>query len=62
MAKKHSKKKKVRNHSHARTVTIPPELEQKFAEQWETIGISSDFIFCKVMQEEELLAELIRLV
>ena len=62
MAKKHRKKKKVRNYSYARKVTIPPELEQKFAEQWETIGISSDFIFCKVMQEEELLAELIRLV
>ena len=36
------------------------ETEEKLKEQWETIGISNDFIFCKVMQEKELLEELIR--
>ena len=36
------------------------ETEERLREQWETLGISNDFIFCKVMQEKELLEELIR--
>ena len=27
--------------------------------QWESLGISNDFIFCKIMEDKELLAELI---
>ena len=30
--------------------------------QWETLGISNDFIFCKVMQNQELLKKLIYLI
>ena len=30
--------------------------------EWETIGITNDFIFCKIMQDKELLAELIRII
>ena len=30
--------------------------------QWETLGISNDFVFCKVMEDETLLAELIHLI
>ena len=36
------------------------KLEIQLEEQWESIGISNDFIFCKVMQERELLEELVR--
>lgn len=38
------------------------EFEQQVIKQWETIGICNDFVFCKIMQDEELLAELIRMV
>ena len=37
---------------------INKELEQK----WESLGIGNDFIFGKVMQDEELLTELIQLI
>ncbi len=30
--------------------------------QWQGLGISNDFIFCKVMQDKELLSELIRMI
>ena len=40
-------------------VRISPEVEQQVIQQWETIGISNDFVFCKIMQDEELLSELI---
>ena len=33
--------------------------KKEFAEKWNSLGISNDFIFCKVMQDEELLGELI---
>ena len=36
--------------------------EEQLAKQWEHIGISNDFVFCKVMQDEELLAGLVRLI
>ncbi len=36
------------------------ELERRIEEAWESIGICNDFIFCKIMQDEELLAELLR--
>ena len=41
---------------------IDPELEQQIIREWQTIGICNDFVFCKIMQDEELLAELIRLI
>ena len=41
-------------------IAISPEIEQQVIKQWETIGISNDFVFCKVMQDEKLLGELIR--
>lgn len=41
---------------------IDPNIEQQVIRQWETIGICNDFIFCKIMQDKELLAELIRLI
>ncbi len=36
--------------------------EQEFNLQWESIGISNDFVFCKVMQDKALLTELIHLI
>ena len=30
--------------------------------EWEELGITSDFIFCKIMQDKELLAELIHII
>ncbi len=36
------------------------KLERQIEEAWESIGICNDFIFCKIMQDEELLAELVR--
>ena len=41
---------------------VDPNIEQQVIRQWETIGICNDFIFCKIMQDKELLAELIRLI
>ena len=38
------------------------KLEQQFIKEWQTIGISNDFVFCKIMQDEELLAELVRMI
>lgn len=32
------------------------------SKEWEKIGITNDFIFCKIMQDKELLAELIRMI
>ena len=43
-------------------VVVGSEIEQEIIRQWETIGISNDFVFCKVMQDKELLAALIRLI
>lgn len=34
--------------------------KKRLNEQWKSIGISNDFVFCKVMQDKELLSELIR--
>ncbi len=39
-----------------------PEMTENFQMLWEHIGISNDFIFCKVMQDESLLAELVRMI
>ncbi len=36
---------------------VPEELLRS----WEEAGISNDFIFCKVMQDESLLARLVRI-
>ena len=44
------------------TVTMDPEIQQRFDSEWEAAGFSNDFIFCKVMQDEKLLAELVRLI
>ena len=41
---------------------IAAEYEKKFSEQWKKIGICNDFVFCKVMQDEELLRELVHLI
>ena len=35
---------------------------QSFDQQWEELRISNDFIFCKVMQDKELLSDLIRMI
>ena len=32
------------------------------SDEWEHLGITSDFIFCKVMQDKELLRELIKMI
>ena len=37
-------------------------VEQELIQQWETIGICNDFVFCKIMQDKSLLAELIRMI
>ena len=34
----------------------------EISDEWEQLGITSDFIFCKVMQDKELLKELIRMI
>ncbi|MBQ9564541.1 MAG: Rpn family recombination-promoting nuclease/putative transposase [Synergistaceae bacterium] len=36
------------------------EHDEEFQRKWESLGISNDFIFGKVMQDEELCAELLR--
>ena len=41
---------------------LSPEIEQQIISKWENAGISNDFIFCKVMQDKELLSELIHLI
>ena len=41
---------------------IATEIEGRVGKEWETLGISNDFIFCKVMQDEVLLTELIHLI
>lgn len=41
---------------------ISSEIEEELINQWESSGICNDFVFCKVMQDKELLAELIRLI
>ena len=41
---------------------IASEYERKLSEQWKKIGICNDFVFCKVMQDEELLRELVHLI
>ncbi len=41
---------------------IASEYEKEFSEQWKKIGICNDFVFCKVMQDEELLKELVHLI
>ena len=44
-------------------IKIPQEIDEKLDKQldkqWETLGISNDFIFSKVMQDKELMTELI---
>ena len=37
-------------------------VEKKLEQKWESLGIANDFIFGKVMQDEELLTELIQLI
>ena len=44
------------------SINIRPEVEEQVKRQWESLGICNDFIFCKIMQDEELLSELIRRV
>ena len=41
---------------------VSPEEVVRLLESWETVTISNDFVFCKVMQDEGLLAELIRMI
>ena len=41
-------------------IKINPKIEEQLIQQWETIGICNDFVFCKIMQDYELLSELIR--
>ena len=43
-------------------IQISPEVESQVIQQWETIGISNDFVFCKVMQDKALLSELVRII
>lgn len=43
-------------------VIISSAIEEQVIKQWETVGISNDFVFCKVMQDKGLLAELIHLI
>ena len=38
------------------------KIAAKVIKEWETIGISNDFVFCKVMQDGELLEGLIQLI
>ena len=40
------------------TGALSAMAEAEFQSQWDGIGISNDFIFGKVMQDKELLAEL----
>ena len=42
--------------------SIDPEIEQQLIGQWSNIGICNDFVFCKIMQDEKLLSQLIRLI
>ena len=42
--------------------TLGARAEAEFQSQWGGIGISNDFIFGKVMQDKELLAELVRII
>lgn len=44
------------------TIVVSPEVEEQVIKQWETVGICNDFVFCKVMQDKGLLAELIHLI
>ena len=41
---------------------MPQGSDEDFQRKWESLGISNDFIFGKVMQDEELCAELLRRV
>ena len=43
-------------------VIISSVIEEQVIKQWETVGISNDFVFCKVIQDKGLLAELIHLI
>lgn len=43
-------------------IAISTLTEEQLYDQWEHIGISNDFVFCKVMQDEELLSELIQMI
>ena len=38
------------------------KIELQIMNEWESIGISNDFVFCKIMQERELLEYLVRLI
>ncbi len=38
------------------------DIELQIIDEWESIGISNDFIFCKVMQDSSLLEELVRII
>ena len=42
--------------------TAAKRKRSEFLRQWESIGICNDFIFCKVMQDEDLLMGLIRII
>ena len=43
-------------------IQISPEVESRVIQQWETIGITNDFVFCKVMQDKTSLSEMIRII
>ena len=41
---------------------IDQAVRKRLSEQWNNIRITDDFIFCKVMQDKKLLAQLIHLI
>ncbi|MBR0119095.1 MAG: Rpn family recombination-promoting nuclease/putative transposase [Eubacterium sp.] len=49
----------VNNVVEGSTIFISDELKEKLISEWESIGISNDFVFCKVMQDESLLRGLL---
>ena len=41
---------------------LSEEFIERFSKEWDSIGISNDFVFGKVMQDKELLRELIKMI
>ena len=39
---------------------IPEEVQHQLQEQWDHLTLADDFMFCKIMQDKELCAEMIR--
>lgn len=44
------------------TIEISEEISEEYIRKWESLNICSDFIFCKVMQDVDLLIELIEMI